>query len=131
MGQRTSAADMYAQGIVLQELHSLKAQNLQLMTMLQMKDPSVYIRNLSTLHLATYEELYKLRELAMTLPSLDNIALASSLKVNQNLEILTEEVKEANEHYEAHEKMLPSKIDDLQSTANLCLGRISLRSNSC
>ncbi|WCJ43937.1 hypothetical protein M5689_024641 [Euphorbia peplus] len=67
----------------------------------------------------------------MTLPSLDNIALASSLKVNQNLEILTEEVKEANEHYEAHEKMLPSKIDDLQSTANLCLGRISLRSNSC
>ncbi|WCJ38008.1 hypothetical protein M5689_019093 [Euphorbia peplus] len=124
MGQRTSAADMYAQGIVLQDLHSLKAQNLQLMTMLQMQDPSVYIRNLSTLHLATYEELYKLRELALTLPSLDNIALASSLKVNENLEILTEEVKEANEHYEAHEKMLPSKIDDLQSTANHILREV-------
>ncbi|WCJ38336.1 hypothetical protein M5689_019405 [Euphorbia peplus] len=124
MGQRTSAADMYAQGIVLQELHSLKAQNLQLMTMLQMQDPSVYIRNLSSLHLATYEELYKLRELALTLPSLDNIALASSLKVNENLEILTEEVKEANEHYEAHEKMLPSKIDDLQSTANHILREV-------
>ncbi|WCJ21126.1 hypothetical protein M5689_003305 [Euphorbia peplus] len=124
MGQTTSAADMYAQGIVLQELHSLKAQNLQLMTMLQMQDPSVYIRNLSTLHLATYEELYKLRELALTLPSLDNIALASSLKVNENLEILTEEVKEANEHYEAHEKMLPSKIDDLQSTANHILREV-------
>ncbi|WCJ31587.1 hypothetical protein M5689_013068 [Euphorbia peplus] len=124
IGQRTSAADMYAQGIVLQELHSLKAQNLQLMTMLQMQDPSVYIRNLSTLHLATYEELYKLRELALTLPSLDNIALASSLKVNENLEILTEEVKEANEHYEAHEKMLPSKIEDLQSTANHILREV-------
>ncbi|WCJ43973.1 hypothetical protein M5689_024673 [Euphorbia peplus] len=124
MGQRTSAADMYAQGIVLQELHSLKAQNLQLMTMLQMQDPSVYIRNLSTLHLATYEELYKLRELALTLPSLDNIALASSQKVNENLEILTEEVKEANEHYEAHEKILPSKIDDLQSTANHILREV-------
>ncbi|WCJ21139.1 hypothetical protein M5689_003318 [Euphorbia peplus] len=124
MGQRTSAADMYAQGIVLQELHSLKAQNLQLMTMLQMQDPSVYIRNLSTLHLATYEELYKLRELALTLPSLDNIALASSLKVNENLEILTEEVKEENEHYEAHEKMLPSKIHDLQSTANHILREV-------
>ncbi|WCJ29315.1 hypothetical protein M5689_010959 [Euphorbia peplus] len=124
MGQRTSAADMYAQGIVLQELHSLKAQNLQLMTMLQMQDPFVYIRNLSTLHLATYEELYKLRELALTLPSLDNIALASSQKVNENLGILTEEVKEANEHYEAHEKMLPSKIDDLQSTANHILREV-------
>ncbi|WCJ29402.1 hypothetical protein M5689_011041 [Euphorbia peplus] len=124
IGQRTSAADMYAQGIVLQELHSLKAQNLQLMTMLQMQDPSVYIRNLSTLHLATYDELYKLRELALTLPSLDNIALASSLKVNENLEILTEEVKEANEHYEAHEKMLPSKIEDLQSTANHILREV-------
>ncbi|WCJ30851.1 hypothetical protein M5689_012374 [Euphorbia peplus] len=124
IGQRNSAADMYAQGIVLQELHSLKAQNLQLMTMLQMQDPSVYIRNLSTLHLATYDELYKLRELALTLPSLDNIALASSLKVNENLEILTEEVKEANEHYEAHEKMLPSKIEDLQSTANHILREV-------
>ncbi|WCJ30573.1 hypothetical protein M5689_012123 [Euphorbia peplus] len=124
IGQRSSAADMYAQGIVLQELHSLKAQNLQLMTMLQMQDPSVYIRNLSTLHLATYDELYKLRELALTLPSLDNIALASSLKVNENLEILTEEVKEANEHYEAHEKMLPSKIEDLQSTANHILREV-------
>ncbi|WCJ39726.1 hypothetical protein M5689_020692 [Euphorbia peplus] len=124
LGQRSSAADMYAQGIVLQELHSLKAQNLQLMTMLQMQDPSVYIRNLSTLHLATYDELYKLRELALTLPSLDNIALASSLKVNENLEILTEEVKEANEHYEAHEKMLPSKIEDLQSTANHILREV-------
>ncbi|WCJ24374.1 hypothetical protein M5689_006338 [Euphorbia peplus] len=124
IGQRTSAADMYAQGIVLQELHSLKAQNLQLMTMLQMQDPSVYIRNLSTLHLATYDELFKLRELALTLPSLDNIALASSLKVNENLEILTEEVKEANEHYEAHEKMLPSKIEDLQSTANHILREV-------
>ncbi|WCJ31608.1 hypothetical protein M5689_013088 [Euphorbia peplus] len=122
--QRNSAADMYAQGIVLQELHSLKAQNLQLMTMLQMQDPSVYIRNLSTLHLATYDELYKLRELALTLPSLDNIALASSQKVNENLEILTEEVKEANEHYEAHEKMLPSKIEDLQSTANHILREV-------
>ncbi|WCJ21113.1 hypothetical protein M5689_003293 [Euphorbia peplus] len=124
IGQRSFAADMYAQGIVLQELHSLKAQNLQLMTMLQMQDPSVYIRNLSTLHLATYDELYKLRELALTLPSLDNIALASSLKVNENLEILTEEVKEANEHYEAHEKMLPSKIEDLQSTANHILREV-------
>ncbi|WCJ29378.1 hypothetical protein M5689_011017 [Euphorbia peplus] len=124
IGQRNSAADMYAQGIVLQELHSLKAQNLQLMTMLQMQDPSVYIRNLSTLHLATYDELYKLRELALTLPSLDNIALASSQKVNENLEILTEEVKEANEHYEAHEKMLPSKIEDLQSTANHILREV-------
>ncbi|WCJ31552.1 hypothetical protein M5689_013035 [Euphorbia peplus] len=124
IGQRSSAADMYAQGIVLQELHSLKAQNLQLMTMLQMQDPSVYIRNLSTLHLATYDELYKLRELALTLPSLDNIALASSLKVNENFEILTEEVKEANEHYEAHEKMLPSKIEDLQSTANHILREV-------
>ncbi|WCJ41429.1 hypothetical protein M5689_022299 [Euphorbia peplus] len=124
IGQRSSAADMYAQGIVLQELHSLKAQNLQLMTMLQMQDPSVYIRNLSSLHLATYDELYKLRELALTLPSLDNIALASSLKVNENLEILTEEVKEANEHYEAHEKMLPSKIEDLQSTANHILREV-------
>ncbi|WCJ21129.1 hypothetical protein M5689_003308 [Euphorbia peplus] len=124
IGQRSFAADMYAQGIVLQELHSLKAQNLQLMTMLQMQDPSVYIRNLSSLHLATYDELYKLRELALTLPSLDNIALASSLKVNENLEILTEEVKEANEHYEAHEKMLPSKIEDLQSTANHILREV-------
>ncbi|WCJ24548.1 hypothetical protein M5689_006499 [Euphorbia peplus] len=124
IGQRTSAADMYAQGIVLQELHSLKAQNLQLMTMLQMQDPSVYIRNLSTLHLPTYDELYKLREFALTLPSLENIALASSLKVNENLEILTEEVKEANEHYEAHEKMLPSKIEDLQSTANHILREV-------
>ncbi|WCJ31530.1 hypothetical protein M5689_013019 [Euphorbia peplus] len=124
VGQRPFAADMFAQGIVLQEIQSLKAQNLQLVTMLQMQDPSVYTLNLSTLHLATYDELYKLRELALTLPTLDNIALASSLKVNENLEILTEEVKEANEHYEAHEKMLPSKIYDLQSTANHILREV-------
>ncbi|WCJ39625.1 hypothetical protein M5689_020601 [Euphorbia peplus] len=94
------------------------------MTMLQMQNPTVYTRNLSTLHLATYDEIYKLRELALTLPTLENIALASFLKVNENLEILTEEVKEANEHYEAHEKILPSKIDDLQSNANHILREV-------
>ncbi|WCJ24526.1 hypothetical protein M5689_006478 [Euphorbia peplus] len=124
LGQRNFVSYMYAQGIVLQELQSLKAQNLQLMSMLQLQDPSVYTRSLSTLHLAIYDEIYKLRQLALTLPTLENIALASASNVNENLEMLQQEVKEANEHYEAHEKVLPSKLDDLQSIANHILREV-------
>ncbi|WCJ37820.1 hypothetical protein M5689_018919 [Euphorbia peplus] len=121
---KTPAADLYAHGMVLQELQALKAQNLQLMTMLQMKNPSVFIQNLSTLHLAAYDEFYKLRQLALTLPTLENIAHASASNVNENLNILQLEVKEANERFEAQEKVLPGKIDDLQSTINHVLREV-------
>ncbi|WCJ29282.1 hypothetical protein M5689_010927 [Euphorbia peplus] len=123
-GQRTPAADLFAQGMVLQELQALKAQNLQLMTMLQLQNPSVFIQNLSTLHLAAYDEFYKLRQLALTLPTLENIAHASASNVNEHLSILQQEVREANEHFESQEKVLPAKIDDLQSTINHVLREV-------
>ncbi|WCJ21135.1 hypothetical protein M5689_003314 [Euphorbia peplus] len=124
LGQRTPAADLYAQGMVLQEIQALKAHNLQLMTMLQMQNPSVFIQNLSTLHLAAYDEFYKLRQLALTLPTLENIAHASTSNVNEHLNILQQEVREANEHFESQEKVLPAKIDDLQSTINHVLREV-------
>ncbi|WCJ18330.1 hypothetical protein M5689_000691 [Euphorbia peplus] len=124
MGQRYYAPDMVAQVVVMQELQQLKSQNLQLMSMLRMQDPSVYIRNLCTPHLAAYDELYKLRQLALTLPTLENIALASTKNVNNSIEILTEEVKEANETFDSQGKVIPAKLDDLQSTANHILREV-------